>query len=284
MNIPSYNEQNSLSQRERLIVNSFIADGKQIIRLADLMPFLPTNPSNPNAVISRLAKKGFLQRLKAGVYRFTLPRSTWTNPVPEDAWMIARELFSPCYIGGWTAAEHWQLIEWPLQKTVIITGKKQRATEHSIAGLSFRTRCIPGKKVFGTEKILSHNAEIEMSDVHRTLIDILVDPSIGGGGPAAIDIATSYAKKNEADPDILLNYAQRLDNRAVFRRLGVIAEYIFCVPESYLAEVQSRCKDGLVLWDPQRPKSGPVINRWGIRMNMPIDVKLNESENDLQQL
>jgi predicted transcriptional regulator of viral defense system len=270
MSIKSLNKQTGLSKKERLIIDTLVGHGKQIVRVEDLTPLLGQNASNPNLILSRLTKKGWLQRLRAGTYRIVPLGSDSANPVPEDAWLIATEIFSPCYMGGWTAAEHWDLTEQIFNKTIVITGKKQRTTEHSIAGLLFRTRTISAKHIFGTQKIWSHNVPIQISDMHRTLIDILDDPSIGGGGRAAIDIAKIYAEKKEANPEVLLQYALQLECGAVFKRLGFVGENILRMPETFLEQVHRKCKSGIIMLDPQGPKTGPVFARWGIRINIPL--------------
>jgi len=270
MSIKSPNEQTGLSRKERLILDAMVGVGKQIVRMEDLTDLVGQNATNPNLILSRLTKKGWLQRLKAGIYRIVPLGSDSANPIPEDAWLIASEIFSPCYIGGWTAAEHWDLTEQIFNKTVVITEKKQRTTEHSIAGLLFRTRSIPGKHIFGTKKIWSYNAPIQISDMHRTLIDVLDDPSIGGGGRAVIDIAKAYAEKKESNPEMLLQYALQLESGATFKRLGFMAEHILRQPATYLKKVEAKCKSGIILLDPQGPKVGPVATRWGLRINIPL--------------
>ena len=68
--------------------------------------------------------------------------------------------------------------------------------------------------------------QIAIADIHRTIIDILDDPELGGGGRQVIDIVKEYFQKSDADPDVLCQYAEKLGNGAVFKRLGFIAEKI----------------------------------------------------------
>lgn len=259
-----------VSRRERYIIDSLVEQGKQIFTSEDLLATMGTATININLVLSRLAKKGWLQRLKAGTYRIVPLGSSSASPVPEDPWLIAVEIFPPCYIGGWTAAEHWDLTEQIFNKTFVFTGKKQRSTEHIVAGLLFRTHFIPEKYIFGTQKIWTQNVPIHVSDIHRTVIDILNEPFIGGGGRAAIDIARSYAGKKERDPEMLLQYALQLESGAVFKRLGFMAEEFLHVPEMYLEKVREKCKQGIIKLDPQGPKTGPVNTKWGIQINIPL--------------
>ena len=62
--------------------------------------------------LARLERAGWLARVRRGLYVVRPLESARTAiPTVEDPWVLARELFSRCYIAGWTAAEHWGLTE-----------------------------------------------------------------------------------------------------------------------------------------------------------------------------
>lgn len=259
-----------LSQAERLLIDTLVRQGQFILRATDLEQMAGLSIKNPNLTLSRLYKKGWLQRLKSGVYRLLPLGSDSVDPIPEDPWLVATELFSPCYIGGWTATEHWDLTEQIYNTTLVFSAQKQRATKQKIAGLDFKIRFLPEKHIFGIKKIWFGKQSIQISDIHRTLIDVLNDPSTGGGGRALIDIAKTYAEKKEANPEILWQYSQQLDSGVVFKRLGLIAEDILKMQEPYLEKIRARCKTGTVLLDPRGPNSGPIRTHWKLRINIPL--------------
>ena len=64
-----------------------------------------------NLTLSRLHKKGWLHRVRRGLYTIVPLHSNTGSPLPEDPLAIARGLFAPCYMSGWIAAEHWDLTE-----------------------------------------------------------------------------------------------------------------------------------------------------------------------------
>jgi predicted transcriptional regulator of viral defense system len=140
MHLKYNSEQAGISKTERHIIDTLTRLGKLIIRPIDLEKKLGYGRKQSNLILSRLCRKGWLQRLKAGVYRIVPIGSESASLIPEDAWAIAMELFSPCYISGWTAAEHWELTEQIFNSTVVLTGHKQRKKEITIAGLVYRTK------------------------------------------------------------------------------------------------------------------------------------------------
>jgi len=63
-----------------------------------------------------------------------------------------------------------------------------------------------------------------VSDKHRTIIDMLDTPEVGGGIVHVTDCFKAYLKDEESDLSQLIDYAKRLGNGAVFKRLGFLAE------------------------------------------------------------
>lgn len=259
-----------ISQTERYIVDMLSSTGKLVVRPTDLEKELGYSRQQSNLRLSRLCQKGWLQRLKAGTYLIVPLGSESLSSTPEDAWAIAMELFSPCYISGWTAAEHWELTEQIFNSTVVFTGQQQRKKEVIIAGLNYRTKFIKPKNIFGTKKIWSSNKAILIADPHRTIIDILEDPVLGGGGRLTLDIIKVYSQHKEANLEILFEYAEKLEHGAVFRRLGVVAEKFFHLSSSLQEKLHTKIKRGIVLFDPNGPNSGPIMTKWGVRINIPL--------------
>ena len=266
-----YQKQAGIGQAERQVIDTMIHYGKPAIRAIDLEQEFGHSHKNANLILSRLCRKGWLQRLQPGIYRVVPLGSDSPNPLPEDPWAIGVTLFDPCYISGWTAAEHWELTEQIFNTMLIFTTQKQRKKEHLISGVQYRTKKISSEAIFGVTKIWSKNVPILIADPHKTVIDILDEPAMGGGGRHTIDIVKAYWAKPEADPHILWQYAEKLDHGAVFKRLGFISESLFHLPFDLLDSLKKKIKTGIIKWDPNGPDSGPIISKWGIRLNIPME-------------
>jgi predicted transcriptional regulator of viral defense system len=265
----SKNKLLGISQSERSIIDTMTRLGKLIVRAENLEDTFGFKRSNSNLLLSRLAKKGWLQRLGPGIYRILQLGSDSSNPIPDDPLFIAMELFSPCYASGWTSAEHWDLTEQIFNSIVIYTKQKQRKRYHKIAGINFITKVISPSSFFGTTKIWSNNSAIQIADIHKTIIDIMDDPEIGGGGRHAIDIFKSYYEKKEADTEVLWKYAQTLNHGAVFKRIGFLIEKFLPDQTEWIQKFHSKIKSGVINFDVKGPEIGPVITKWGIRLNIP---------------
>jgi len=270
MNFKCNNERAGIGQTERQALDALSRLGKPTIGATDLQNEYGYSREISNLMLSRLCKKGWLQRLKAGIYRIIPLGSESANPVPEDAWAIAVAIFAPCYITGWTAAEHWELTEQIFNSTVVFTTQKQRKKEFIISGLKYRIKLIRQNDIFGIKKVWSSNTQIFIADIHKTIIDILDEPEIGGGGRQAIDIVKEYFQHKDASPEMLYQYANELGHSAVFKRLGFIAERLGNFSESLIEKIHLKIKKGIIRFDPHGPDTGPIITKWGIRVNIPL--------------
>jgi predicted transcriptional regulator of viral defense system len=91
-------------------------------------------------------------------------------------------------------------------------------------GAVYSVRHIAEEQIFGTQPVWRGQTKIELSDIHRTIIDMLNDPVAGGGIQHVADCFGQCMRRPDKDAAKLVNYAQRLGNRAVFKRLGFLAE------------------------------------------------------------
>ena len=69
-----------------------------------------------------------------------------------------------------------------------------------------------------------HQTRVPVSDVHRTIIDILDEPAVGGGIQHVGECLNAYLRRDDRNDDKLVEYALHLGNGAVFKRLGFLAE------------------------------------------------------------
>lgn len=257
-----------LGPKERRVLECMSKLELLVIQAKDLEQRLGYKRQQANLTLSRLAKKGALQRLKAGMYRALGPGEAVNTP-PSDAWAIAMIAFSPCYISGWSAAEHWGLTEQIFNSTLVYTAQKQRCSKTTIAGLAYQTKSITEDKIFGTQTIWSSNIPVLIADCHRTIIDILADPKQGGGGRHMLAIVKAYLQSDDANINQLWNYAERLNNGAVLKRLGWLCEQLLPHPCKQAEAALAKIHTGIIKLDPAGPNTGPIISKWGIQINLP---------------
>lgn len=258
-----------LSSQESQVLRHFAAAEASIIQIDDVLALVQGSRKSGSQILNRMAKKGWLQRLRAGVFRIVPLYSTAQAPI-ENPWLVAMDLFKPAFISGWTAAERWDLTEQIFNTVAVVTGHPQHPSLQRIGGVEFRTKTLPEHRRFGHSPIWMGSGKIEMADAHRLIIDILDDPSFGGGGRHSVDIMREYLRTGKCDGAILMDYATRFGKGTVFKRMGFLMEALKApVTKAWLEECRSRITQGISDLDPAGPKQGRIVTRWNLRINLP---------------
>jgi predicted transcriptional regulator of viral defense system len=208
----------------RLRLATVLQTAGDIVRTDDVEQSLNVSRAAASKLLSRWAGQGWLRRVGPGVYAKVDLASIDIEQVLDDPWMIVPALFDPAYIGGRTAAEYWGLTEQIFRDTVVITGRPVRSKYQRRLGLHYTVKHIRPDLIFGLEPVWFQNIKVAVSDVHRTILDLLNEPAFGGGIRHVVDCFAEYLRHEYRQDEKLISYAERLGNGAVFKRLGFLAE------------------------------------------------------------
>ena len=117
------------------------------------------------------------------------------------------------------------------------------------------------KLVFATKTIWKKNKKIQISDPHKTIVDMLYNPSLGGGIQHVVDCFKEYKSSDHQNFSTLGDYAGRMENGAVFKRLGFLAERYLGEGHELVALCKQNLSQGNAYLDPSL-KRGPLVTRW----------------------
>ena len=188
----------------------------------------------------------------------------------EDPWIVAMSTFAPCYIGGWSACEHWGLTEQVFRDIVVITARAVRSTKQTVQSTPFLIKQRAEELHFGTRTVWRNRQRVLVSDPSRTVADILDDPSLGGGIRHITEVISEYLDGEHRNTGTLLKYLERQGNRTAFKRLGYIIETMRSEPE--LVEIcRERISAGLSSLDPSVKRKGTISKRWNLRVKVGLD-------------
>ncbi len=205
-------------------------------------------------LLSRWAAQGWLQRVRRGIYVPVPLESERADSSPEDSWLIAETAFAPCFISGWSAAEYWGLTEQVFRTVLISTTRRLRNREPKMGGIGFRLRTVNEKEFFGLKTVWRGQTRVQVSDPSRTIVDLMSDPSLGGGLRSSADMLRSYlGSKEHRDIGLLLSYAETLDIGAVFKRLGFLLERFASEEREAIGRCMGALTKGNAKLDPALP-------------------------------
>lgn len=211
-------------------------------------------------LLSRWRAQGWLRRVGRGLYVPVPLDLSSSEQIIEDPWVLVPALFGECYIGGWTAAHHWDMTEQLFNETLVFTTRRIPKKHVSAQGAGFLLYHTPQKALFGLKTIWRGTRRVNISDPARTLIDMLAIPETGGGIDHVADCLAKYAKASNFRRDDLIRYAEMRGNGAVLKRLGFLSE-AYLRDEALADACRQRLTKGYAQLDPAL-QSGHLQTSW----------------------
>ncbi len=217
-----------------------------------------------------LADRGWLDRVRRGLYLPVPLDAHRSGEAHQDPWVIARVVFGPSYIAGWSAAEHWDLTEQIFRDVLVVTGQRPRDRSPTIGGTTFVLHSLNQSMHFGLVPVWRGGQRIDVTDPSRTVIDLLANPTWGGGIRQVAEMVSEYFEGDHRDDVVLVEYGDRLGIGAVFKRLGFMIERLAIDAPELVERCLERRTAGVNDLDPSVDAKGPTVSRWGIRANVRV--------------
>lgn len=223
--------------------------------------------------LAALVRRGWLARARRGMY-LVLPLEVepGQRTVAEDPWVLAREAFSPCYIGGWSAAEHWGLTEQIFRSTLVVTAWHTRKNAATLLGHEFHLFRVPASRIegAGTTLIWRGSERVPVSTLERTIVDCLRHPELCGGVRTLADMMREYEGRRDRRFDALVAEAEKAASGAAWKRLGYLAEILWPAVSNVPEAARKHLSAGISRLDPSVKRHGKLVSRWRLWINVPV--------------
>lgn len=256
----------ALSAGESEFLSRLAAEGKTIFSIKEAQE--TWEGSTPTkTVLHRLEKKGWLQRVERGVYLLIPleagPERTWS----ESSLVIAPYLIQPAAVAYWSALHYWQMTEQIPRITFVQSTKRKLPVD--VLGLRFQFVAVKEARFFGILERMLNGKKFFVTDREKTLVDCANRPDLSGGVmQLAQALETGYA---EIEWPKLDAYLKSWEGGTVVKRLGYLIDRLSIqIPEREprLAEWRKLLSRGISPLEPGLGNSGPVVTRWGLRINV----------------
>ncbi|MFN8232257.1 MAG: hypothetical protein U0V56_01820 [Actinomycetota bacterium] len=258
-----------IGSKGRAELAAVLAGGRRFVTPSDVAEALNIDRDDATKRLARWATDGWLRRARRGLY-IPVPLdaenpATWS----EDALVVAEAIWSPCYFTGWTAANHWALTEQVFRTTVLKTANRVRSSSTTVLGHDYLVHHVdPAVMAWGLKSLWKSELRLRVADPARTVIDILDAPGLAGGIRHAAEILRAYL--DDHDSALLIEYGERLGNRATFKRLGYLVETLDD-NDRLVSECLARISTGISVLDPDGPKTGRRVMRWNLLVNAQLE-------------
>jgi predicted transcriptional regulator of viral defense system len=259
-----------ISQRNRAHLEELHRGAHGAFDVGEAARILRLSQGDTGQLLGYLARRGWLSRVRRGLYVAVPLDARKSGEWVEDPWVVADRLFAPCYVGGWSACEHWDLTEQTFRTLLVVTARRVRHRDQVIQGLPLHLTVRNEDALFGTVSVWRGQNKVAVSDPSRTVIDVLDDPSLGGGIRTVADVLAEYLHSEHRDDELLVRHGDRLGNRAAFKRLGYLLERGSADASALVEACLLRRSSGLAKLDPAANAPGRIVRRWGLRVNVAL--------------
>lgn len=256
-------EVGGIGKLSRKRLSEIVRRCKGCIRATDVADCLQISGAKARNLLAIWSKHGWLQRIRPGLYLAVELASESPNDILIDPWVIAMQLYSPCYLGGWSACQHWDLTEQIFDKTLVLTSKRINGKEQEAGNIHFLIKKTDSTKFFGLKTIWKESVKVQISDPHKTIIDILDDPVLVGGIRSTTDMLQKYLKSEHFNCSLLLEYAFKMNNKTIFKRLGFLLSMLKFEDTGLIEQCRQSISQGNSQIDPSS-KGKRLVKKWGL--------------------
>jgi len=209
-------------------------------------------------VLYRLQQSGAIERIEKGKY-LIIPLGAEKGKYTLHEFVIGSLLVEPYTIAYWSALNYYGLTEQIPTTVFIQTITRKFNTNPEVFGVQYKIVKIKKEKMFGIRKEWIEETQITITDKEKTMIDCLDKPQYCGG---IIEVAKAL-KNNKLNRKKLEDYAQRIGNSGVLRRLGYLCELLDL--KINLPKINTR---NYLLLDPTMPGKDTKNARWRLIINL----------------
>ncbi len=215
-------------------------------------------------ILSRLEKKGFIERIEKGKYMI-IPLGAEKGKYTLNEFVIGSMLIQPYCIAYWSALHFYGLTEQIPGTVFIQTTARKKKQEIEVFGVKYRIVKIKKNKFFGLRKEWIEDSPIYITEKEKTIVDCLDHPQFCGG---VIEVAKAL-KNDNLDVIKLSEYAKKIGNSGVIRRLGYLSDSLGLFID--LPSIKTR---NYLLLDPILPSKGKINSKWKLTINFDENVLL----------
>ena len=259
-----------INEKNRKLLDLLNRFGKNLFWIKDASKIVGLSVKDTRLYLGYFARRGWLSRVKRGLY-ISVPLGTVSpQEYKENPWIVANRIFTPCNIGGWSAAEHWEFTDQIFNSIFVFTARLFRKKNITIQGTEFILKLVRTKKISHTKSIWIENVKAQVSDPSQTIVDVLDDPAVAGGIRHVSDMVRNYFNSEYRNDIELLNYIKENKNRTAYKRLGYILEISDINVPDIIKECHRNISSGYSVLDPAIKAKGSFNRRWDLRVNAKV--------------
>jgi predicted transcriptional regulator of viral defense system len=260
----------TVGSRTAQLMTALYENGQTTFAHADVESITGLPAASARSLIRHAVARGIVSRLEPGLFVLVPPELGRATEFAGNPYVVARQLAAGAhyFISHASAMELHRMVTQP--QFVIFTSTTKRLRNRTIHGTEFRFILVRPEDAFGvTAHWVSKQEFVKVSDMERTVIDGLHLPAYCGG---ITEVAKGlWMRRQDMKPERLIDYALRLRNGAVVRRLGYLLDLYQIATPDELDRLRRSLTATYAVLDPAMPPEGPHVSGWRLRVNVSPD-------------
>ncbi|MEM3722892.1 MAG: type IV toxin-antitoxin system AbiEi family antitoxin [Candidatus Hadarchaeales archaeon] len=248
-----------LSGLEQKLYFLLEAEDKRVVDAEIAMRLLNISKMHAYNLLKKMCKKGALDKVKSNLYvRVPAHLVHDKGKYTEDPILVAKHLVEPYFFSHSTALMLHGLAQQPGRNYFISTTKHVSKVEYR--GNLIRPVILTKKRFFGFEKKEYSKEEVMVSDLERTIVDVIDRPEYAGGYE---EVLRCLSDVEEINWDRLLAYIKKMDEKILVNRIGYVAELLkMRAPAHFIKALREMMSKNIYYFE--RKKAGKFNKRWRI--------------------
>lgn len=263
---PNYNLK-TLGPQSARFVTTLQERRHLVFTLPEAMEITGLKAASARSFLRALVGRGVAARLRPGLFNLVPFELGREKEYLGNPYVVARELMGgrDYCISHASAMDLHRMTTQP--QLVVYASSPKAVRRRSIFGTEFRFVRCPKARFFGFSEAWADKQEkVMVSDLERTVLDGLKAPEYCGG---ITETAKGFwMRRSDMDVRKLVEYALRLNIRAVVGRLGHLMELLEIGNQGDLDSLRERLGRAYVLLDPILPAEGKFLAKWRLRLNV----------------
>ncbi|MBN1920059.1 MAG: transcriptional regulator [Anaerolineae bacterium] len=266
MDTQNNNKTTGLGPKSATLLTTLAGEGRHVFTTTEAHALLGGSQSATYKLLHDLVRGGWLHALDKGRYLIVPLEAGPERRFTLHEFRLAQHLAPEGYVAYWTALHHHGLTEQIPRNVWIVAARRRQPV--TLLGVTYTFITLHPRKRFGLQTLWIEGQSVAITDLEKSVVDALDHPEYCGGITEVAKALATALEERGADLGRLSDYALRMQNGALLKRLGYLAERLALPVEDYTAQWRAALSGGRALLDPGRPADGPVEARWRLRVNV----------------
>ena len=249
-----------LSGLEQKLYFTLEAENEKVVKAKKVIKILNISQMHAYNLLKNMYRKGALDKVKSNLYvRIPAHIVHDKGRYVEDPIIVARNIIEPYFFSYYTALALHGLAQQYTKKFYISALKPiQRINYH---GNIIQPVTLTKKRFFGFYEMEYEDEKVMVSDLERTVIDVIDRPGYAGGYEEALRCIAGIEK---LDWKKLIGYVDKIGEKILVNRLGYVFELFkeqVNTPDFFLKNLQKRLSDNIYYFE---KRGGKFNKKWRI--------------------